>query len=90
MKQLSLWDYTPTDAEVTPIPLGFGGMPIYYSETGFVLKEPRTLVCEHCRKTWTTIRPEVTEWQCNPDTCFFGNPASFDSTMPEQIEDDDE
>lgn len=93
MKQLSLWDYTPPESDVVPIPLGTAGagnMPIYYSPTGYVLREPRQLVCLHCQKTWTTIRPDVTEWQCQPVTCFFGNPASFDTTLPEQIEDEED
>lgn len=90
MKQLSLWDYTPPDSDVMPIPTGFDGTPIYYSPTGFVLKEPRKLDCPHCRKSWTTIRPDVTEWQCEPATCFFGNPGSFDTTLPAQIEDEDD
>lgn len=89
MKQLSLWDDTQPDADVIPVPLGTFGQPVYYTPSGFILKEPRKLICAHCQKSWHTLRPDVTEWQCHPETCFFGNPASFDTTLLEQIEDED-
>jgi len=74
------------NSEIMPIPLGFGGEPIYYSESGFMLREPRKLVCSGCGKCWHTIRPEVKEWQCAAATCFHANPETFDTTMPEQID----
>jgi hypothetical protein len=90
LRQLSFWDYVPPESDVVPIPTGFDGTPIYYSETGFVLREPRKLVCGGCGKIWHTIRPEVHVWQCDPTTCFFANRAAFVTTLPEQIKDEDD
>jgi len=71
--------------DLMPIPLGFDGTPIYYSPTGFVLREPKIVVCGDCGKQWHTVRPDIEVWQCAAASCIFAHPESFDATPQDTL-----